>query len=800
MQKTIYWVVNGVDYTLTATALAGVLRRTSAEVNFHVIAGFPSDSWEDGSNMGIAYSHDPACATNEIIPYLLKLQSFLRHALESGLGGIAFFSFDNMMVLEDVEHLFKLHRLSPLGIAHYHADENLQRNKLRPNTAWMNEDFTPPLAITINLDDPLLASESIRKLLTLPSSDQKAVKTWQKEFFNKLHTLKHIHSLETLAQNIDQPNNSTKNNRLIQNFPLIGFQRHVKCPEQLIWLSESCNWKQLRAGMWKKPLALLIQPTNGSRLSDLYSRGWKVVYTGNTPLTFDGFSQAQFNALPDVNAIPASDWQTFVDDADLIRIPATALNKQSMEMLRHVQTLIIEGTLTNETQNHAIFALAQSFSWHATVMRHQWGHGGADPSVVNYQATHDEVCLPSHDQDLYLSKENPNRYNPSLRVVKEKFNPSNVAWRNKNIRKIIVADSTIKNVAWFSPDQSVPSLAKEFPHVQFCVVEYVWERFLQFKKHWKNFPNIRLYRAPINRLTHWFDIRYLTESKKLPSFDLTILGSSAEYRHYYQFSKSSEFIIASLMKKKGKIITEHQEGYSLPQIHATWGNSHSVDHHPEKKCSVVHLPTKNPAPVKIRRALQKAEKHRIFKTCIYLRPLKLATKFHHTASLYRDQSETSHCTQAKAQSTKSKQALHHSSPLAPYVQGAALCDAWKETLQKFLSTKNYDRLLVLHDATGTTNASEIDLLTAMSDDFKFEWPSQLLVFDGYDKAAIHPINQEVFRMTMISWPFTSLLNKVAATQLLSLLESGISDLNVALQEYAKTNPVYGFLSSPLHHS
>jgi hypothetical protein len=76
----------------------------------------------------------------------------------------------------------------------------------------------------------------------------------------------------------------------------------------------------------------------------------------------------------------------------------------------------------------------------------------------------------------------------------------------------------------------------------------------------------------------------------------------------------------------------------------------------------------------------------------------------------------------------------------------------------------------------------------------------LLVFDGYDKAAIHPINQEVFRMTMISWPFTSLLNKIAATQLLSLLESGISDLNVALQEYAKTNPVYGFLSSPLHHS
>lgn len=800
MQKTIYWVVNGVDYTLAATPIAGVLRRTSAEVHFHVIAGFPSASWEDGSSMGIHYSHDLSCATNEIIPYLLKLQIFLRHALENGFGGIAFFSFDNMMVLEDVENLFKLHRHSPLGIAHYHADEHLQRNKLRQSTGWMNEEFQPPLAITINLDDPLLASESIRKLLTIPSTDQKAVKAWQKEFFNKLHTLQHIHSLQTLAQNIEQPNISKRNSRLIHNFPVIGFQRHVKCPEQLIWLSESCNWKQLRAGMWKKPLALLIQPSNGSRLSDLYSRGWKVVYTGDTPLTFDGFSQAQFHALPDVKAIPASHWQTFVDDAGLIRIPATALNKQSMEILRHARTLIIEGALTNDMQNQAILALAQSFSWHATVMRHQWGHGGANPSVVNYQATHDEVHLPSHDQDLYLSKENPNCYNPVIRVVKEKFNSTNVAWRNKNIRKIIIADTTIKNVAWFSPDQSVPSLAKEFPNVQFCVVEYVWERFLQFKKQWKNLPNVRLYRVPINQLTHWFDIRYLTSSKKIPSFDLTILGSSAEYRHYYQFSKSSEFMIASLMKTKGMIITEHQEGYSLPQIQATWGINHSVEHHPEKKCSVVHLPTKNTAPVKTRRALQKAEKCRIFKTCISLRPLKLAAKFHHTSSIYRDQSEASHSPQAKAESTRSKQALHHSSPLAPYAQVAALCDAWKETLRKFLRAKNYDRLLVLHDNTGTINASEIDLLTTLSDIYKFEWPAQMLVFDCYEKAAIHPINQEVFRMTMISWPFTSLLNKVAATQLLSLLESGISDLNVALQEYAKTNPVYGFLSSPLHHS
>lgn len=289
-----------------------------------------------------------------------------------------------------------------------------------------------------------------------------------------------------------------------------------------LWDTELCGWEQLKAGTWRKPISVEVEPGDLERAKSLLRRGWKVVI-GPTPTgasTSPPATEHFAEPYPDLDSGTSAALTKAMETAELIRFgPSSSPESWLRSAARLPERIVIEGP-----RDACEIDLLRGLGYlgEARIARKKWPAGGPHPKVHTYSDPGMAVAVASHD-DLYLS---------SLKCDHQPGDPASeptfteqTGWQVSEELESFIRDELpgiLHNpltVLEFGPGRSTRILAETFPDARIVTVEHDAEHFRYHKHRLSGLSNVEVIHAPIDPSLPWYDLSKV----QLPNLDLVLV-------------------------------------------------------------------------------------------------------------------------------------------------------------------------------------------------------------------------------------------------------------------------------------
>ena len=182
-----------------------------------------------------------------------------------------------------------------------------------------------------------------------------------------------------------------------------------------IWESEKSSWEHLRMGLWRKPVAIEVDPWDNYAANALAKRGWQVKIFNRD---VSGFEQAELKyhtAYPDVDASGNTVeefrnlLQSLGERIDMVRFGTGADIPEWLDQVSHLPEYLV---LSGARAAHELVQLnAVGYTEEARVRFRQWPAGGPMPKVLDFKAFQADRSL-SGSEEIYL-KYDSNEFHPA---------------------------------------------------------------------------------------------------------------------------------------------------------------------------------------------------------------------------------------------------------------------------------------------------------------------------------------------------------------------------------------------------
>ncbi len=196
-----------------------------------------------------------------------------------------------------------------------------------------------------------------------------------------------------------------------------------------LWESEKSSWEHLRLGLWKKPVAIEVDPEDDRGVRALAKRGWKVKVFNKEVSAIEEIALGSGASYPDVDTSGGTvkefqdSLRSLNGSIDMVRFGAWADAAKWLDGAGNLpEYLVFSGA---RDANELAEIHAAGYMKEARLVRSQWPAGGAKPSVLNYVEFQADLDLPA-DAEIYLRHDGIRRhpiqfsYRPRLRSsVKE---------------------------------------------------------------------------------------------------------------------------------------------------------------------------------------------------------------------------------------------------------------------------------------------------------------------------------------------------------------------------------------------
>ncbi len=188
-----------------------------------------------------------------------------------------------------------------------------------------------------------------------------------------------------------------------------------------IWEGEKSSWEHLRMGIWRKPIAIEIEPEDEQGVAALAQRGWKVRLFRSFPETNGSAARPQMEpAFPDVETHQASaDTLHAMLREDLaidrVRIGRWVDPSQWLDGAANPPDhLVLQGTLDPEELDRV---RALGYTQEARLMTHEWPAGGPLSRVLDFRPSSPGTGL-GPGEEIHLKRNGRSAAQaPSVRII-----------------------------------------------------------------------------------------------------------------------------------------------------------------------------------------------------------------------------------------------------------------------------------------------------------------------------------------------------------------------------------------------
>lgn len=185
-----------------------------------------------------------------------------------------------------------------------------------------------------------------------------------------------------------------------------------------IWLSEEVSWEHLRMGIWRKPVAIEVEPEDFQSVQALARRGWKVLRIADCGL---GIADSIGEKFPDLRTIgeTAVDFRRALaeEEVDSVRLGPWV---EAADWLEGCETLPAYLVLRGELEAWEVDQVRElGYSKESRLITREWPAGGPLPRALDYV----DGVLGSGvkaGEELYLKRDDGTKQGLPSRTLKRR--------------------------------------------------------------------------------------------------------------------------------------------------------------------------------------------------------------------------------------------------------------------------------------------------------------------------------------------------------------------------------------------
>lgn len=291
--------------------------------------------------------------------------------------------------------------------------------------------------------------------------------------------------------------------------PLKPWFRNSKAWRADLWDSEACDWEQLRAGRWEKPLAVEVKPDSLFRARALLRRGWRVQVRD--------FDREEAVSYPDFAFANGEDGTGRSEEMELLRFGPEALPSPFDSLS---DSVALEGP---RTRGDMAAMRAMGFLGEARIRRDRWAAGGPHPKVLSYGDPGGAFAV-AHDEDCYLSRMEQHRKPVSPPDESDPWSGEDDGEAQTLIEVLAepLADRMAATgaILVFGPGRPLRKLARRFPKANLIGVEHDVGRWRQVKHALRDLANVEVHHASLDPTLPWYDLSGVA----VPELDCVIVA------------------------------------------------------------------------------------------------------------------------------------------------------------------------------------------------------------------------------------------------------------------------------------
>ncbi|WP_367871111.1 glycosyltransferase [Luteolibacter sp. Populi] len=299
------------------------------------------------------------------------------------------------------------------------------------------------------------------------------------------------------------------------------WQRGTKVWRSDLWESERTSWEHLRAGIWEKPVAIEVEPEDGTGVRALARRGWRVEVFGERFSGGEPRLDERDEPHPDVilgNGGPAR-FRTLLEQRDFpVEIVRFGSGTRPGEWLESVTPLPEYVALRGPVDEGEVRRLRSLGYWHETRLQSiQWPGGGPAPRVLEYRGDL-PVLAAGAGEDVYLKLgEAAEGLDPLPAASAAAQAAETVEWpwqiseTSEAFLNRLAEEVGDAGRSWsileLGSGQGTAVLAECFPESQIVSLEHHAAWFVSCRGNLRGYRHVELRHAPLDGTLPWYDCR-----------------------------------------------------------------------------------------------------------------------------------------------------------------------------------------------------------------------------------------------------------------------------------------------------
>jgi lipopolysaccharide biosynthesis glycosyltransferase len=282
-----------------------------------------------------------------------------------------------------------------------------------------------------------------------------------------------------------------------------------------IWLSEEVSWEHLRMGIWKKPVAVEVEPPNGFGVRALASRGWKVTVFGKR---FEQSCESipklddQDSPFPDVT-LHSEDHECFkselIDSPEVVRFSRVSKASEWLaEVCRLPTYLALQGPVARgEIRSLRLLGYGAEVRYSLAA----WPTGGPMPRVLSFKSglrvspvgSSEEIYLKWTGESFDLDNCDCDSHSDS-ECIEEPW-----PWQMPDSVRQWLSDSSLNpsNILELGFGHSTVVLFDLFPESTITALEHYGPWFEDCLERVPRVPRLEPIHAPLVEASSWYDWR-----------------------------------------------------------------------------------------------------------------------------------------------------------------------------------------------------------------------------------------------------------------------------------------------------